>query len=158
MAAFLTVVQGLLTLVIGGIAIWIAYQQHKTARDKLKLDLFDRRYKVYRGLMDFLGAVNADGKPSRDAFGQFYRETDPKRFLFGDDVCDYLEEIREKAVELRQAIELGAAARADKCRTISQERLMEASETERDLVGWFYKRVEEASQKFQPYLGFKKSL
>src|SRR5262249_43821581 len=142
---------GLLTPVIAGLAIWIAYQQHRTARDKLKLDLFDRRFKVYRGVMDFLGEVNKDAKPTREAFSAFYRETDPTRFLFEGEVRDFIEVIRVKAADLRRAVATVAEACADQCQTIPHEQLLQATAVEKDLIVWFFKQGEVAGQVFQPY-------
>jgi hypothetical protein len=34
------------TLVIGGIAAYIAYRQYKISHAKLKLDLFEKRYEI----------------------------------------------------------------------------------------------------------------
>jgi hypothetical protein len=130
MGMFLTGVQilgGMLTPVIAVVAVYIAWQQHKTARDKLKLDLFDRRYKVYRGLMDLFACVATEGTVSNEDLGKFYRETDQKRFLFDDDVCDYLTEVRKKVVELRQAHRLVTAACQDKCQTIAHKSLASIS-------------------------------
>src|SRR5207249_4626928 len=56
----LTAVQilgSLLTPLIAGIAVYIAWQQKEAAEYNVKLDLFDRRYRVYRGLMDLLAAA-----------------------------------------------------------------------------------------------------
>lgn len=43
----------LITLVIGGIGVYIAYQQHKVNKEKFKLDLFDRRMKAFDLFQDF---------------------------------------------------------------------------------------------------------
>jgi hypothetical protein len=161
MTTFLTAVQilgGLLTPVIAILAVYIAWQQHKTGRAKLKLDLFDRRYQVYRGLMDLFSAVVREGTVSNEVLGNFYRETDQKRFLFGDDICEYLKEVREKAVKLRQAHRVLAPISQDRGQTITQGRLTEASHTEIELLAWFDKQVEQAGQLFQNDLGFKKNL
>ena len=168
MGTFLTIVQilgGLLTPIIAIIASWIAYQQWKTSRrqhelaqDKLKLDLFDQRYKVYQGLLDFIDAANIDGRPSREAFGRFYLAINPAKFLFGDDLWKYLELVRKQAADLRAAGAMIAKATEDRCETIPMAHLTQASETERELLTWFYNQPEEASKQFLPYLNFKDAL
>lgn len=160
MTSFLTGVQilgGLLTPVIACLAVYIAWQQHKTSRDKLKLDLFDRRYKVYRGLMDLLGAV-VSGRVSNEDLGNFYRETDQKRFLFGEGICVYLTEVRQKVVKLRQAHRVLAKVAENHGDPIPQDTILEASRIEQELIPWLETQVEEAGQMFQGYLGFKKNL
>lgn len=44
---FLTILQGLLTPVIAGLGILIGYRQWRTAQDKFRLDLFERRLEVF---------------------------------------------------------------------------------------------------------------
>src|SRR5882724_1382958 len=155
--AFMQVLQALLTPVIAVVAVWIAYQQSKTARDqhkvaqdKLKLDLFDRRYKVYQGVMDFISVANTDARPSREAFAAFYNAIGPAKFLFDDGVFAYLELVRKKAAELRQAGAVIAKATADKGKSLPQQQLSEASAKERELVGWFYEQPEIAGRHFLP--------
>jgi hypothetical protein len=161
MTTFLTVVQtigGLLTPVIALLAAYIAWQQYKTASGKLKLDLFERRYRVYRGLMDFLAAVVRDEQVTNESLGNFYRETDQKRFLFGDDICNYLKLIRENAVKLRQAHRLVVSVCEERGHVASEQKQNEVVETELDLLAWFDNQVEQAGLLFEQYLGFKKNL
>jgi hypothetical protein len=153
--AFVQILQGLLTAVIAVVAVWIAFQQSKTARDqhrvaqdKLKLDLFDRRYKVYQGLMEFIGVLNNEGRAPREAFGEFYRAIGPAKFLFSDSVTTYMEGVRKKAVELCQAGAVIARATADKGESVPQQQLSESSAKERELVGWFYEQPEVAGRHF----------
>jgi len=51
----------LMTPTIAVAVAWVSFQQWKTARAKLNLDLFDRRYAVYRGATDALRVVTRDG-------------------------------------------------------------------------------------------------
>jgi len=55
------VFNALLTPVIAGVVAYIAYQQHKTNRDRLRLDLYDRRLKVFEGLMVLLSIIFQKG-------------------------------------------------------------------------------------------------
>jgi hypothetical protein len=102
-SAFGSVVQAAATLAIASFLAYIAWQQHKTARDKLKLDLYDRRYKVYRGLIDLLAAAVQEVRVPNDAFAKYFAATHEGRFLFGEDISHYLVEVREKIGRLRQA-------------------------------------------------------
>ena len=52
----------LVTLLIGSIGGWVAYQQMLIARQKLKQDLFDRRFAVYKAAHDMIvAALNRNG-------------------------------------------------------------------------------------------------
>ena len=89
------------TLVIAFAVAVIAFLQFKVAHDKLRLDLFDRRYKVYDATRRFLSVI---AKPERfeDSFlAEFYAATSDATFLFDTDVSEYLQQIRERAVYMR---------------------------------------------------------
>ncbi len=161
---FVQITGGFLAPITAAVVAWIAYQQfqtakgqHQVAKDKLKLDLFDRRFKVYRGLMEFLGAVDTDAKPTQEAFGKFFAETEAAKFIFNDDISEYIKTIRSKAFDLRHANKIVAAV-CDRSRDIPQEELNKASQTEGDLIKWFYEQAKVANEKFLPYLDFKKVL
>jgi hypothetical protein len=48
------VLQGLLTPVIGGIALYIAWQQYKGNKFKLVLDRYERRLRIYQNVVAVL--------------------------------------------------------------------------------------------------------
>jgi hypothetical protein len=140
-----------LMVLIAGIACYIAWQQKETAEYKVKLDLFDRRYRVYRGLMDLLAAVVREENISPEVMGKFYCETDTKRFLFGDDINDYLKEVHEKVVNVRLL-----RRRIEPHPNITEEQRGKAIEKENELVSWLDERITEAATKFDRYMSFKK--
>lgn len=142
-----------LTLIIAGAAVWIAWQQFETVSHKFRLDLYDKRYAVYRGLMNLLAKIIADGEATKEALAAYYRSTDEKRFLFGDDIITYLQEVREKAVKLsslRQLIHPEGQ--------VSEKRRSDAIEENVDLLAWFDMQSEEAQRKFYRYLAFTNKL
>ena len=118
-----------LAAVLGGIALYIAYQQWRThenrvaseARDrflKRKDDLFDRRWEIYLGVGDFLDAM-APGTMAASPAAKRVQEGDVlaigeqaladlkrlmwlARFLFDRDVNEYLEELEQRCRKLLQ--------------------------------------------------------
>jgi len=64
--AYLTGVSALLTPTIAAIAAYIAYQQHQTARTKLRHDLYERRAGILRGVLVALAPVFHDGRVAGD--------------------------------------------------------------------------------------------
>jgi hypothetical protein len=148
---------GLITTVMAIVMGWIAYQQSKTAKDKLKLDLFDRRYKVFQGVMDFIQALNM-GNTSQETFGQLYEALGPASFLFENEVLEYAMLVRQRAAEIRDAHRVQQRAAAHKYDDAgpTQEALSEAGKKEREAVAWFYEQPEKASRVFQRYLDFKR--
>lgn len=146
------ILSGLLTPMIAILAGYIAWRQYQTARARLKLDLYERRFRVYRGLMDLVAAVVCDGGASRWALARYYSETNEKQFLFGPDVIEYMKTAREKAVRLRQV------SRKIKNPPGQQEQAAAVEEEQEQLLSWFDTQVDEAQAKFAKYLDFKTNL
>lgn len=70
-------------------------------RNKLSVEVYDRKIKIYRAVRDFLLYVMAETKPSREKLAEFSNETDEAIFLFDQDVQDFISEIYSKAVRQR---------------------------------------------------------
>ena len=54
----------ILTGVIGIVTLYIAYQQYRTAKNKLRLDLFDRRLPVFEAAMKLAAGIVSKGSVS----------------------------------------------------------------------------------------------
>lgn len=80
---FAAVGQILVAVAVGGIAL----RQWQTARDKLKADLFDRRYSLY---VDFVRALNRLHEGDADAMREVQRILAESRWLYGEKVADRL--------------------------------------------------------------------
>lgn len=72
------------TVVIGLIAALIAWRQWRTARDKLKLDLFDRRLAVFMDVRKVVSEVTQIGKFSD--LGLPNEIWSRSQFLFGPEI------------------------------------------------------------------------
>jgi Flp pilus assembly protein TadB len=77
----ITVLTALLTPVIALLGILIAYQQWRTSRNKLKFDLFERRFAVYDAAVQLINFVLEAGKITPDAMREFVKE-DPQREFY----------------------------------------------------------------------------
>jgi hypothetical protein len=97
----LQIFQGLLTPVIGAVAVYIAWQQWQTNKQKSVLDRYDRR--VYRYVVGFLTLVLRDFKVEAKDIVQFRSQTAEADFLFGPEILDYLDEVVKQALSLRLA-------------------------------------------------------
>ena len=89
------------TLAIAIVASWIAWRQWQTNRDKVKLDLFDRRWECYREFETFIRHVLQNMDLELEALSAFDRGTARVHFLFGTDVECYRKDLRGHAVALR---------------------------------------------------------
>lgn len=87
--------------VIALIAAWIAFRQSQIARNKLKLDLFDKRMAVYESVRKALGAAASRGKLTQDEEINYLTGISPAQWLFGEEVSKYLHEtLWHKIVDL----------------------------------------------------------
>ena len=138
------------TLVIGGVAAHIAHGQWRTTRDKLRLDLFDRRFAVYEAAMKFVlgltGSATVDAKSMRE----YLIATRQAAFLFDDaSIPQYLKKLANEARRLEMVIDLVNRAQAG---SELQEIHQNAPETKWKLLQWFLEQEKVIEEKLGPYL------
>lgn len=92
----------LLMPVIAGFAVYVASSQWTTARNKLRFDLFEKRYAVYDAARRFLHTVIANGKVDDAELAAYIRGTQAAKWVVAREVHEYLErEIYDYAIELQ---------------------------------------------------------
>lgn len=92
----------LLTPVIAIIALYVAYAQWRTARNKLKLDLFDRRFVIYEAVRKIIGNILVRGNVDDKNLFEFLSGMHASKWLFDDSVAEYFEKgIYHKLVDLQ---------------------------------------------------------
>jgi len=136
------------TLVIGGIAAYIAWHQWRVARAKLNLDLFDKRYKIFEATWTELS--QAIQQPAKMISNPNFTNLFPQaQFLFGLEILNYMQEVAAKTTELwvmQKKIE-------------ANQNVLPANLIQRDqeLLEWFSKHaMDECRARFGPYLDFSK--
>ena len=97
------ILQALLTPVIGIAVVYIAWQQWQANTRKLKLEMYDRRRRIYGEVIAFLSLVLRDFKPDMSAVIVFRCETAEADFLFGSDITSYIDEVFNQALDIREA-------------------------------------------------------
>jgi hypothetical protein len=83
----------LVTAFIASVVAIIAFLQWQTAREKVLLDLFDKRFAVYDEARAVIGRHLTSGIDQPDIF-KFARAASRAQFLFGLEVQTFLEERR----------------------------------------------------------------
>ncbi|HEV8327196.1 MAG TPA: hypothetical protein VGQ08_06900 [Nitrospiraceae bacterium] len=92
--------QGLLTPVIAAIATYIAWQQWRTNQQKLNLDRYDRRLRVYEEVRKILSIITRDAKASTEDLLKFRTSESEADFLFGPEVMEYIDQIYKRGLSL----------------------------------------------------------
>lgn len=96
-----TVLSALLTPIIAVVGAYIAWQQWRTNRNKLKLDLFDRRFGVYDATRNLIRDVLTQTHPSDEQLLKFRANTGEASFLLNQTIAKYLtDEMWNKAADL----------------------------------------------------------
>jgi hypothetical protein len=92
----------LLTPVIALFAVYVAAAQWQTARNKLRFDLFEKRFAVYDAARSFLGSIMTSGTVKNEALGEYLQGIHAAKWIVGPDVDDYLDrEIYLPAIQLQ---------------------------------------------------------
>jgi hypothetical protein len=85
------------------LAALIAFVQWRTAHQKVVLDLFDRRFKVYEETDAVLRKVMAEAKVYNHDFGQLAAIRSRAQFLFGYDLDRFLAMLLQTLADMQAA-------------------------------------------------------
>lgn len=113
--------------VIAGIVGYVAYRQWRTAQERLKLDLFDRRWSIYEETKRFLATREA-GALQIAAVNRFAAETKGAQFLFDHDTLVFLGGTVRTVMDSGRSREALSVARDPAERAQLTERVKELAE------------------------------
>lgn len=140
------ILSALLVPTVAIIASFIAYQQWRTAQNKLKHDLFDRRFSVYESSRNFLASVMTSGKIKDDELFKFLLGTREAKWLLNEKVAEYLEkDLYRKALDLQCIDAELEAAPVGEDRTSSVQKRSE-------IWKWIIHQYPVLDETFSPYL------
>jgi hypothetical protein len=84
-----TYLSALLTPTIALAVGYVAYRQWRTAQNKLKLDLFDRRLAMFDAAITLIFESQAPSGASEKALSEYFRSTQQAKWLFNDQIDKY---------------------------------------------------------------------
>ncbi len=87
---WIDVLSALLTPIIAFLAVGIAVLQWKINRNRLKHELFDRRYEQYEAVQKFLGSIFRSGKVSIEAQSDYMSGIVGIEFTYSKELKSYL--------------------------------------------------------------------
>ena len=147
------VLKALPTVVIGSVAVYIAWQQWNTNKQKLILDKLDRRMSVYTGVQNLLLLIRDGGNASTEDFTKLNLSVIEAPFLFKPEISIYIDEVRDRASIFFSL--------KDVCRDNTQ--IKPADNDHAEIVAerqkehaWLIAQLQEAKEKFRPYLDVSK--
>jgi len=138
---------------------WIAFRQYGLGRDKIRLDLYERRFAAYEATLIFYQALTGASDIVRSEtfntvhrnFIKAYRES---QFLFKSEsgIFDLLGQLHERSFKIigfKTIAERGA---------LPAEVLMKMSNESLDALEFFNKTIAEIESRIDPYLDFRRVL
>ena len=135
------------TVALGTLALVVAFGQWSTAKQRLRIDLFEKRFAVYQAARDFLRSVTASNRVGSDALTAYFLATTEAKWLFNKELAKFIyEEIPLKAQDLQmwdaelEDAELGHKKRKE----YQQER--------RKIKSWLSGMRDTLDEKFAPSL------
>lgn len=133
-------------VIIAVIGAWIALQQMRIARSKLKHDLYDRRYTTFEAARKLLTSVSVQGDASQDAVGEYLLGISNAPFLLDDELTIYLREIGKRASDLHVTKYTLTSTFLEDRTKIELEKQANAN------LEWLLAQHDIITHKFQPFL------
>lgn len=152
-AAVAEFAKGGLPIVIAGIAVYIALQQWKTNERRAVLDRYERRFRIYQRVIEFIRLACRDFKPPSHEIIQFRQDVLDADFLFGPEIAAYLDELAGRAIH-------STSAHAEYC---DMTMIPPATYDHKEVTTrmhehsvWLTKQIDVAREKFRKYLDVSK--
>lgn len=155
--SFWAIAAGLLTPLLAVIAAYIAYQQYRVNKDRLRYELYDKRAAVFAALDLFLSDFIRDGHTTFERTNEYYREVILSRFLFQKTIQDYLEEIYRHGIECYELHLKLYPAGGEPGPSRGPERSAIATQ-QHEIQTWMIKQRQEAIEKFRDYFQFRSNV
>jgi hypothetical protein len=93
----------IVTIVVGAIAGSIAWRQWSTSHDRLRLDMYEKRFAVYSAARKLINTAEVHGQTTIDDLGDFYQGIRGAEFLFDGDTRTFVSKIGVMAFKARSA-------------------------------------------------------
>jgi anaerobic ribonucleoside-triphosphate reductase len=141
---WIDVLSALLTPTIAILGIYIAYQQWRTNKNRLKLELFDKRYEIFTNIKKFIANILTSGIVEQGADIQFLRDTKSVAFLFDEQIANLTNEMYRMATKL-QALEKTEKGSIG-------EKLEKNLDKQDEIKKWFGQQLSDIDNMFKKYL------
>ncbi len=131
--------------VIGAVAGYVAWRQWKTAEDRLRLELFERRLKVYLATKSLVAKAITHGSTIPDDLRDFYQAVEGAGFLFRAELRNYYMKIGELCWQAQMS-------RFSQEKTKIVEHRNKLIDKEESIVKFLIEQHETVESKFNEYL------
>jgi hypothetical protein len=144
-----TYLAALLTPIVAIFGSYIAYKQWHLARNKLKHDLFNKRFFVFEAAISFITSIMTSGRAEDEAVSKFMIATREAKWLLDAPIAEYLDkQLYEKAIDLQT---LNAELKGLQVGDERTENIRKQAEIKK----WLAAQLRILDEKFSPYLKLK---
>jgi hypothetical protein len=152
---WIDILQALLTPVIALIALGIAFAQWWTARNRFRLDLFERRWTIYLVAREMLGEMMVQGRTSPEIDQRFLNGIRGTQWLLSEEMNRYL----RKEVWSRASLLGGANMMLDPpAASVRAEDRQAAAKKRTEIVSWALAQDEKVDAMFHRFLQADRSV
>ena len=139
----------LLTPIVAVLGSLIAYRQWRLTQNKLKLDLFDRRFSIYQASNTLIASIMTSGRAKDADLFNFLVATKEAKWLLSQEVAEYLDkQLYHKAIDLQTLVaELEGVGTGDIHTTNVR--------AQADLKKWFLSQYKVLDKHFSQFLTLK---
>jgi len=129
--------------------------QYLLAGRQLKLALYDKRFPVFEKTLDYIAFVHKNGTTTPQLTFEFKRDVLDKKFLFKNDVQDFVQKLYDNGVKLWTTSEVlkGSEYGGGLSEESRVSMILEVGE----LKKWFVVQEPVAKTLFEPYLRVSRS-
>ncbi|MCK4819469.1 hypothetical protein KA005_27095 [bacterium] len=139
----------LLTPTIAIFGLILAIKQWKTSQSKLKMDLFEKRYSIYKATNEFISSIMGSGQVDDEHLFKFRSATKEAKWVLNSDIATYLDEqIWSESIDLqtlRSELE-GVPAGEERTTNLQKQRIIKDR---------LLSQTEMLDKKFTPFLELK---
>lgn len=139
---------------IAALVAFIAIQQYLLAREKFKLDLFEKRFAIFKATETFIGLITMARNSSQNDFSDWHRQfsvqTQAASFLFDEEISNFIDDLARKGNRVTVAYGLKNEPNAN-----TDPAIVEALKDARQIQNEFFSIQGQLKNRFSPYLKFK---
>jgi len=136
----------LLAPIVGLIALWIAYQQWRTNQQKLDIELYDRRLRIYIEIKTFFRKIIANADVKTDDIVNLWESTVEVDFIFSPKIRKLINEINSHASQYKSWKEQFKDLNQPKPQNYNPKEITDGMRKESD---WFIEQFEPATNLFK---------
>lgn len=152
--SWIDVLSALLIPAIAVVGVYIAVQQYRINKQRLRHETYERRLAIYKCVQRYLSEIMRDGKTSYERALQFYQDASEAAFLFDESVQNKIDEIYDKSIKMISAHEKMYPSDGLPGLPVGEERSSVAEENS-ELLGWHTDQLKESRPFFAKKLGLK---